>query len=146
MADTKAIVIGSSPTWRGVYNENATYYKENLVTSHSCIFKAAVNNFSGVPPIIEDEEGQISLNSTSAWICVLDNTKLYNHGKIIELPENIADIIEDLDDNAVRARKHEDVGQYVWPGAQVMVMSANVFEQYGELPLNTLIAVYEDED
>lgn len=78
MANTKSIIIGSAPTYRGEYTSKAVYYRENVVSSYSCVFKAVANNFSNIPPIVVDEDGYISIANTAAWTCVVDNTKLYN--------------------------------------------------------------------
>ena len=78
MANTKAIIIGSTPTYRGEYSDVAIYYKENVVSCYSCVFKAVANNFSNIPPILVDSEGYISVANTAAWTCVIDNTGLYN--------------------------------------------------------------------
>ena len=79
MADsTKTIIIGSMAVYRGTYTESTVYYKENVVTYYSCVFKAASNNFSGVPPINVGTNGAITIVNTNYWTCVVDNSKIYN--------------------------------------------------------------------
>lgn len=79
MADsTKSIIIGSIPVFRGEYTSDTNYYKENIVTSYSCVFKAALNNFSNVPPVNVDTDGKITIVNPTNWTCILDNTRLYN--------------------------------------------------------------------
>lgn len=79
MADsTKTIIIGSMAVYRGTYTESMVYYKENIVTYYSCVFKAASNNFSGVPPINVGANGAITIVNTNYWSCIVDNTNIYN--------------------------------------------------------------------
>ena len=79
MADsTKTIIIGSMAVYRGTYTESTVYYKENVVTYYSCVFKAASNNFSGVPPINVGANGAITIVNTNYWTCIVDNTNIYN--------------------------------------------------------------------
>ena len=99
MGATKVIVIGSIPTNRGMYDDNATYYMQNRVCYKSCIFSANANNFSGLPPLTVDKEtGAIAFANKSYWTCIVDNLDLYNRSlqfgdftdKIKELNEQLA--------------------------------------------------------
>ncbi len=78
MSDTKTIIIGSAPVFRGEYTNLAIYYRENLVTYYSCVFRAIGDNFSNIPPISVSSSGYITIVNRSAWEVVIDNTNVYN--------------------------------------------------------------------
>jgi hypothetical protein len=99
MSTTKVIAIGSIPTYRGMYDNNATYYMQNRVCYKSCIFSANTNNFSGLPPLsVNEETGVIAFANKSYWTCIVDNVELYNRSlqfgdltdKIKELNDQLA--------------------------------------------------------
>lgn len=78
MANSDVIAIGSTIKHRGEYNNSATYYFNNQVTMYGSIFQALGNNFSGVPPLVKDANGEVALANTSTWKCIIDNVELYN--------------------------------------------------------------------
>lgn len=78
MSATEILTIGSVIKHRGEYNAKTVYYTNNQVTICNCVFQALGNNFNGVPPIEENDDGTIKLANTSTWKCIVDNVKLYN--------------------------------------------------------------------
>lgn len=78
MSATEILTIGSVIKHRGTYNDSTVYYTNNQVTFYNCVFQAIGNNFSGMPPILENSDGTIQLTNTNIWKCIIDNVKLYN--------------------------------------------------------------------
>lgn len=78
MASSEVIRIGSAIKHRGEYNNSKTYYFGNQVTMYGSVFQAISNDFSGVPPLVKNENGDVELANTSTWNCIIDNIELYN--------------------------------------------------------------------
>ena len=76
MASSNIISIGSVPSYRGVYNDSTAYYAQNQVTMCGSLFQAISNNFSGIPPLVINEDDTASLINTTTWKCLIDNSKL----------------------------------------------------------------------
>lgn len=78
MASSEVIRIGNVTKHRGEYDDSKIYYFGNQVTMYGSVFQAISNNFSGVPPLIKNETGDVALANTSTWNCIIDNIELYN--------------------------------------------------------------------
>ena len=78
MASSEVIRIGSVIKHRGEYDGSKIYYFGNQVTMYGSVFQAISNNFSGIPPLVVNESGDVELANTSTWNCIIDNTELYN--------------------------------------------------------------------
>ena len=72
--------IGSAPKYRGVYNNQNTYYEQNIVTMCSCIFSCTANEQQGIPPLVvaNANTGTMIFANTDVWVCIMDNLELYN--------------------------------------------------------------------
>ena len=64
--------------WRGEYSDSVTYYRDNIVTANSSIFKALNDNFMGVPPVEVNADGKVRVVNANVWECVFNNVRLYN--------------------------------------------------------------------
>lgn len=72
--------VGAIPLNRGPYTDHSNYYKANIITMCSCIFRCDANQVSGMPPLTlkDDGSGDYEFANTSVWTCVMDNLELYN--------------------------------------------------------------------
>lgn len=98
MDATNIIAIGSIPTNRGMYDNNATYYMQNYVCYKCSVFSANVNNFSGLPPLsVNADTGMVSFANKNYWTCIVDNTELYNRSlQMGDLTDKIKELTDQL--------------------------------------------------
>lgn len=96
MASSQILSMGSVVKYRGEYDDSTVYYYLNMVTMYGSVFEMNGNNISGIPPLIKNDDGTISLANTSTWTVIVDNTALYN-AALSKVP--LADQIKTLQTN-----------------------------------------------
>lgn len=73
------VKIGEALKWRGVYDPNKKYYRENIVTACGSVFRCKVLLSQGEPPFhVIDEDGTIEFFNPDIWDVLVDALSFYN--------------------------------------------------------------------
>ena len=74
--------IGTALKWRGVYDNDETYYYDNIVTASNCIFRCAASSAHGLPPVEAiDNSGHVKYSNPQTWDVILDMKDFSNLNK-----------------------------------------------------------------
>ena len=88
MAEIQTI-IGSLPVYRGEYDVEVSYFRDNQVTMYGSTFQSIADDNVGYPPAEVRDDGKVYAINTDKWIIVANALAAYNAGKRIDdLAEN----------------------------------------------------------
>ena len=88
MAEIQTI-IGSLPVFRGEYDGETSYYRDNQVTMFGSTFQSVADDNVGNPPAEERDDGKVYAINTDKWGIVANALGAYNAGsRIDKLAEN----------------------------------------------------------
>ncbi len=79
MNQNNIITIGTALKWRGIYDREKTYYKDNITLDAGCVFRCKVLQSQNQPPVkMTDEDGHFVFINQEVWDVILDMSVHYN--------------------------------------------------------------------
>lgn len=162
MANNNNIVqIGSALKWRGVYEDNKTYYQENIVTLNGSVFRCKLLQIQGLPPC-EVTGDVLKYINTDVWDVIVDLSEFFD--KLLNQEVVNKDLLSKIANLQETIQEQQDIidgfGTIIEATDTISVVSNGLWKnelpwvntelwhnpkRYGELSVNTPIEVESEE-